>query len=136
MGLVWRDPPNLHGRRTAEVLGWVEELRSEPGKWAVWPTKTSAGVIRKGNPGFEAVSRKCEDGVTRTFVRYVGEPAKLAAVPDAPTSPDRVLGCETCGFEVDVDQQHALAKHVTANHARKLSALERTPRKPAKRAAS
>ena len=85
--LRWEDPPPQRrgGRRSnhfpAELV--ARDLRSKPGEWAVVeesPNRLNlASHIRGGmypafRPAgsFDAVSRTDEDGVVRTYARYVG----------------------------------------------------------------
>lgn len=131
MTVVWEDPPVRRGAplspASAEVL---EAIRANPGRWALWPTKTSVGVLRKSH-GIEAV---CRGGKTYVRTPAPEEAPKLTAVPSSPATSSKhdgkVLMCETCKFTVEPDNAKGLAKHVDQNHARRLSALERTPCRP------
>lgn len=103
----------------------LAELKANPGRWALWPSKTNPAQLRKAH-GVEAVTRRV-DGVHKVYVRW---PATVAGSAASVAGSEKVLRCETCRFEVDTDEVKKLAAHVRGTHARSLSALERTPVKP------
>lgn len=83
MNLLFQDPPDdrRNGGPQVRHLGVAEELRANPGKWALvftnvaQPTVTSirTGRLKAFSPpgAFEATSRLV-DGVVHIWVRYVG----------------------------------------------------------------
>lgn len=108
-----------------------ETLKRHPGRWAVVVTgrKSSgcAATTRKtlGDPLFEVVARKVDDGTYSIYARWTGQtPAKHGTV----TTDGKGLFCDNCdgGPYPTVTE---LAKHTATEHGRAPSAAERTPRK-------
>lgn len=84
----WEEPPKPNGgpRANQQLLDFANELRANPGRWALYPTvpssdsatSSNAANIRRGTlaafrpPGaFEAVARTA-GGIRQIYVRYVG----------------------------------------------------------------
>lgn len=85
----WEEPtprkrPGPAGQGWSRYAGLAEELRANPGRWALVAERTDgnhglATHIRSGQMqcftptgDFDAASR-CVDGITRVYARYVGD---------------------------------------------------------------
>lgn len=59
----------------------ADELRTNAGRWAMWPSQSSTAVVRRIlGDGFEVVSRNV-NGKTRAFARFVGNPQAAGPPP-------------------------------------------------------
>jgi hypothetical protein len=73
-------PVPANGRRVAPngTKHFIERLKERPGVWAVYrefpfvTKKTRCGSYRKHYPGTQWAQRS-SDGVTRVYVRWIGE---------------------------------------------------------------
>jgi len=79
--IVWKDPPRkaagLNGKKSIETRLFVEQVRANPGKWAMFPRKykgasgANAAYYKMRYPDLEWVTRK-EDGYTCIYARARG----------------------------------------------------------------
>lgn len=80
--IVWVDDLPPQGGRSRELAWFAEQLRKQPGKWAVLPgnrkhygNQIKSGKLKAFPAGeFDAVSRRPLDGdIALTYVRFIGE---------------------------------------------------------------
>lgn len=86
------DPPRARSERTINHRELIQHLKERPGQWALVPrtyansnsARSMAQYIKSGKSAyapagaFEAVTR-AEEGVTRVWVRYIGDEEQKAA---------------------------------------------------------
>lgn len=83
--LTWQDPPSRTGGKTRAWEPVVEQLKANPGKWALvaedWTYSAPPAAFRQA--GCEATARrnKAENGAKKTWSIYARYPVKKSPAP-------------------------------------------------------
>jgi hypothetical protein len=76
--LLWQDPPPKHSNRGNDYSATIEELKANPGKWALvlpeWKTSAAPAAFRQA--GCEATTRQNKD--KKAYSVYARYPAAAA----------------------------------------------------------
>jgi hypothetical protein len=131
--------PSEHAR-AARTVERMEAMQANQGRWLVWPSKSSSGIVRKlletrdRDSDWEVESRKVGDEY-KVFARYLGPRTKAltTGVEDDERDLSRThIQCSDCkSWEACTDVHDtnsvsaALARHYRANPACKQKAVER-----------
>ena len=76
MGLVWKEPPPRRSGAGADYAGVIEQLKANPGRWALitdqWSTNAAPTAFAKA--GCEVTCRRIKDSNPRKFEVYARYP--------------------------------------------------------------
>lgn len=76
MGLVWKEPPPRRSGVSAAYDGVIEQLKDNPGKWALvtdeWSTSAAPAALAKA--GCEVTCRRIKDSNPKKFEVYARYP--------------------------------------------------------------
>ena len=77
MQLEWYD--DLPGVPMSKVFAFIDELKTQPGRWAKYPYTRSAGDLaqkQRRYRGTEWTARRATDGKMDVFARWVADTSK------------------------------------------------------------
>ena len=94
MDIDWKEPPGKARGRKRSALTIYEDLKENPGKWALWRQRVypnSGYGLRKSYPAVQVTLRRNGENERGTplfdvYVRWVGELGEFA--DDTPLTPD------------------------------------------------
>lgn len=126
--LTFVDELPEHGGKQGMSERRVKELKAQPNRWALWPTRSGSAAVKKAlapfGDDFDVVTRRTE-GAMRVFVRYCppetgGRTNGTAARSGAPSAVENGSArpkakCPTCAQFINIepgeDTAKALARH-------------------------